>query len=156
MSTSGFKKPFNQAVFNQFDERDRKAVAAYFAEVTGMLILRNHQKFGADLVVYDPLDYEPICLIECETKRGWKGAAYPFDNLRYAARKSKYTEGHDLPIWHVTVNAEGTHAAWVSEDLNTFPVEVSDTYMSDSESFFQVPLSAVTFVQLKDSKNTSS
>ena len=140
------RKRFSKSLFKQNDEVAKKAATKYYENI-GYEVRLNDNKYGPDLLLFKENNFASY--VECEVKRVWKDYEFPFPNIQFPERKSKYIT--DKPILFFMLNGKENRALIVKgTDLIISPLkEVSNKYVRHGESFFQVPLIKAVFVDLK-------
>lgn len=110
-------------------------------------VIDNPKKRGVDLLLYK--DSQHIANIECEIKRVWKNAEFPYDSIQIPDRKTKYTELEKPTIFVMLNNDQTSYLALSQQTLLASPKkEVPNKYVYKGEMFFQVPLNSVHFNNL--------
>lgn len=140
-------KRFDQKLFEENDAAARHAVTQYLLATSDVIVENNPDKYGVDLLVTGGLqDYA----IECEIKRVWKGADFPWNTVQLPARKQKFSE-LGIPVEYWILNADLTYAMLIRSDVlqHLTPVEVPNKYVARGEMFYQIPLTSCSLVILE-------
>lgn len=134
------RKAFDEKLFQENDALARKASAEFIKSLCkDVKVFHNSDKYAQDLIVMD-LEENPICYIECEIKRLWKGSEFPFPTLQIPERKGKYI-GSEPGTLFLVFNADQTAVMLVHEELLAVSPkeEIPNKYVQKGEFFFQVP-----------------
>lgn len=146
----GYKK-FDINLYRQNDERARILVASTL-RAEGLDVADNPDQYSVDLLVSKPGSPNPFLAVECEIKRVWESGWFPghWNTLQIPARKRKYIDQSPYWVEYWVLNAAGTHAMIVPEDLlvRSPLVVVSNKYVPNGEKFYQVPVSECIQVEL--------
>lgn len=140
------RKRFDPTLYAENDAAARSTVKELLKD-TEFQVLDNPKKRGVDLLVYR--NSQHIANIECEIKKVWKSAEFPFESVQIPERKQKYAE-LEQPTVFVMLNADKTsHLAVLGTTLLKSPKkEVPNKYVYSGEYFFQVDKSEVVFNDL--------
>lgn len=146
------RKPFDKALFEKNDALARQAVSQ-FLRAHGIVVRPNPDQYGVDLFEIEdfPEGPAPVLGIECEIKRVWSGATFPWDTIQLPERKAKYRSAAlDVDYW--LLNSECTHAIVIPGYLldEHIPVEVPNKYVSKGERFYQIPVAQCRKVDLSE------
>lgn len=144
------RKHFDKKLYEAFDAKAKANVLKILAEVSDLKACGSPVKTDVDLMVYRDRDH--IFNIETEVKVVWSEDDFPYNNVQFPQRKQKYAI-LDKPTIFVMFNAKmNKYLSVTSADLIKSPLEmVRNKYVKFGEYFFQVPLSRVSFNDLKKS-----
>ena len=137
------RKRFDRELFDKYDKAAREATTSVL-KAKGYDVVEHPDRYAQDLIAYMPLDDFEFH-VECEVKRVWKEALFPYDSVQLPQRKQKFFDGKTrFFIW----NKPLTHAAtfWCNDIKDLEPVEVPNKYMYKDEYFYQIPLELVEFI----------
>lgn len=137
------RKRFDRELFDKYDKAAREATTSVL-KAKGYDVVEHPDRYAQDLIAYMPLDDFEFH-VECEVKRVWKEAQFPYDSVQLPQRKQKFFDGKTrFFIW----NEPLTHAAtfWCNDIKHLEPVEVPNKYMFRDEYFYQIPLDMVEFI----------
>lgn len=133
------KKAFSQELFDQNDTPAREKVKRSFAEIWGLTLVDNSDKYGPDLVAYRGSVFEGF--VEIEVKHNWLGNRFPFPTVHFPKRKERiFGEG---PMIFVVMNKHMTHFIWFRlNSLKSARVITKRTRLTDfQEGFLEIPVS---------------
>jgi len=132
-------KRFDQQLFDDNDSVAKRTVTEYLLCTEDAIVENYPDPYHVDLLVTGGLGNKRA--IECEVKRVWSGADFPWDSVQLPERKRKYLDcGYPVEYW--LLNNELSYAIVIPGDalLRHEPVEVSNRYVRKGERFYQIPL----------------
>jgi hypothetical protein len=137
-------KEFDQELYEADDNAKIKVMQ--WLRSNGYEAWENPDTYGIDiLAVRNNKRYE----IEVEVKHNWIGPTFLFDTIHYSVRKKKFLASQNL-VRFVTLNHERTHAAVVAgEDMIDARIVKKRTKYTSQESFIEVDVSKVKWIQLE-------
>lgn len=139
------RKPFEQDLFDQFDEPAKKAIARYIESVFDAEVEPNPDQYGVDLLIIKngrmlgAAEVEVRQWIECR-----------FSTIHVLQRKQKYFNDRTL-FFALAKDLKSAH--WIETNkVDKYPlVEVSNYKVANGELFFDVPIDEFVRIELKES-----
>lgn len=129
------RKPFDRVLYAEDDNAKQQILD--WLSLNEFWAWVNPDQFGIDVLAYKhDVDYG----FEVEVKHNWKGARFPYDEVHFAERKRKFIGPN---TFFTMLNDDRSHVLVVpGETLGVCRVVSKKTKYTDSELFFEVPLSA--------------
>lgn len=144
------RKHFDKALYDQNDKIAKAAAKDVLFYHGYTNVEESVKKTDVDLRVLDK-DGNLLFYVEVERKAVWHTDDFPYDNVQFPERKTKYAL-LDKPTYYMMFSGNMKKFLVVrSKDLLTSPIEmVRNKYVSYGEMFYQVPLDRVTFNDFKE------
>jgi len=142
----GTYKKFDKELFEANDLKARTATKLVVAQVYGVEVRDNPDKYGPDLMAYK--DGEFVGYVECEIKRVWGLGEFQYDTVQFPERKAKFLKLGS--ILFIMFNQDLSRCLMLNgETLASSPqVVVRNKYCPSGELFFQVPRENVEFLSI--------
>jgi hypothetical protein len=136
------RKPFEQDLFDAYDEPAKKAIATYIESVSDVLVYANPDQYGVDLLLVK--DDEVLGAAEVEVRQWFECG---FSTIHVLQRKQKYFNNRTL---FFALSKDLKNAHWIeTHKIDKFPlVEVSNYKVANGEMFFDVPIGEFTRIEL--------
>lgn len=139
------RKPFEQDLFDQFDEPARKAISKHIESVFDAVVVPNPDQYGVDLLitkgdkVLGAAEVEVRQWVECR-----------FNTIHVLQRKQKYFNDRTL-FFALAKDLKSAH--WIeTNQIDKHPlIEVKNYKVANGELFFDVPIDEFAYIELKES-----
>lgn len=123
-------KPFDLKAYEEDD--NAKYVVIEWLKKNKINATVNPDKYGIDLLT------ETGAGVEVEVKHNWKGTKFPYDNVHFSARKTKFAKPN---TFFVMLNDERTRAlVTTGEAIFVSPVVSKRTKFTRWEQFIEIPI----------------
>jgi hypothetical protein len=142
---SPVKKPFDQKLFDDYDQQGCDTVKRFVRNVWN-IEAHTFLKYQVDLIMKSGESW--VGFIEVEV-RNWGGGLCPFDTIHIAQRKAKLLK-NGMPTVMFVVSSGGKYGYYcdAGEILDSPLVEIGNKYVKSGEYFYDVPIDKFILVDL--------